>query len=289
MKFGSTRWDDTTPPPAEIRSAITETEDEQDIRYFKEYQKQGMTAFKHALDVANKIYARGTWRKSGLSWGKWAVDTLHISKTTAYSLPATKNPALQELIKFYEGEGQCQSPSSNPNKTLDTEQAEQESVPNNSQPNSEAVEPPEEPPAQPSKPVPKTDDLGRVIPPHCLNIMARVELELQPLISAASKIHAWADKLGDTGYDPLFAFVFDGHRQDTVEYSHHIQHLLSTCKPQRVCPRCDGAVQAAKRCETCLGAGMISEYRWTHHVIAGTDPKLADKAKAIMVNATKAK
>lgn len=104
MKFGTTRWDDLTPPAAEVRPAVTETEDEQDIRYFKEYYRQGKSSFKNASDRANAIYQRGNWKASGLSWGKWAVQYLEINRCYAYSLVVTRNDAMKELIDFYKSE-----------------------------------------------------------------------------------------------------------------------------------------------------------------------------------------
>ena len=131
------------------------------------------------------------------------------------------------------------------------------------------------------KPEPPKDKFGRLIPQHCLPLVERATEDLQPVLSASSKLTGLFSNLSDDlkHPDPLFAFA-QGHIQEGLDHARWLHHLLRDCKPELVCPACDGA---GKKCEVCLGTGMVSDYTW-HHRITGSlsgDPKLADKAKSI--------
>lgn len=137
--------------------------------------------------------------------------------------------------------------------------------------------------SEPSKVVagPPKDDLGQAIPQHCMKLVNRVEDDLQPYITAASRLSGLFSKLSDDLKHPdqLFRFAH-GHLHEALDHARWLHHLLRDCKPDRVCPACDGD---GGKCDTCLGTGMVSDYTWGHRITGSLsgDPKLAAKAKAI--------
>lgn len=89
-------------PAALVRSA--ETEQQMDIRLFKERYGAGKRAFEDCASLMARIYERGEWKSDGLSWGPWAEKNLCVSKSYAYSIVTLKNPATSELIKHYQSQ-----------------------------------------------------------------------------------------------------------------------------------------------------------------------------------------
>lgn len=126
-------------------------------------------------------------------------------------------------------------------------------------------------------PKPPSDPYGRVIPQRCIEIYSRSENELQPLITMASKLKSLFEDLQHKE-DALFTYA-KSHLVTGIDNMMEVFRILRDCKPELVCPRCDGR---GGRCSTCFDTGMLSQHRWKYDVVQGTDPKLADKAKGIM-------
>lgn len=119
------------------------------------------------------------------------------------------------------------------------------------------------------------DDLGQVVPQRCLELVSRSD-EVQEHVTMASSIRVLLRKARETK-DNLYSYLYT-NLDIATDHADALYQLLRDCKPDRVCPKCDGK---GGNCTICEGSGMISEYRWNHTIVNGRDPKLADKAKAI--------
>ncbi len=130
-----------------------------------------------------------------------------------------------------------------------------------------------EPEAEPETSEPSKDDLGRIIPQKCLPLWQRAG-EVQKYMTSASTLRVLFDRLQED-HDPLYAPIW-AHAQEGRAQARNLFALLRETKPERVCPECDGK---NPKCGTCFGVGLVSSYTWKHHIIDGTNPVLAKRAK----------
>lgn len=79
-----------------------ETEQERDLRQFKEEYALGKKHIATSTAILNRIFERGEWKKDGMPWGKWAEEKAGVDKSHAYAMVRVKNPATEALKEYYQ-------------------------------------------------------------------------------------------------------------------------------------------------------------------------------------------
>jgi uncharacterized ParB-like nuclease family protein len=106
------------------------------------------------------------------------------------------------------------------------------------------------PPAKPPAKEKVRDEIGRVIPDHCLELWNRRQ-EAQDLITMASRIRTEVEG-GYDDKDPLFAEL---NWNTTKSYVDSLYKSLTVIKPYAVCPFCQGV-----GCKACGSRGLVSKF-----------------------------
>lgn len=123
------------------------------------------------------------------------------------------------------------------------------------------------------------DDMGFPIPETLVATRERYN-EIAKLMTAASNLKCFFD--GQQKPDPQFDGAFTGQVQTLMTTMNQVHYKLSQCKPDVVCPSCDGK---AKGCHDCRSTGFISSSDWTHKFLKSSaswiQAKVAKRQKAI--------
>lgn len=215
----------------------------------------------------------GAWREKYKTWADACTSALGISKRYANRLVAdvsgTEFPPEQDAKNTQAKIENLPAPkvSSGSPLSANNQEPEQTSRPT---PKSIAPNPPDDnhkPDPKPPEDHPPRDPSGAIIPQHLLSIRERGE-EITQATYWASKLKNLFERLQKEN-DPLFLHVqHSGNVQIFMNNAASMHYQLAECRPEVVCPQCDGK---KKDCHTCCGSGWISEVRWNREWVKSSD------------------
>lgn len=240
-----------------------------------EWYTSKLSVLTHTITHSAKEYgetilefkASGAWKSKFKSWPDCCREALKLS-------PRRVREIIQEITDSWEEESQGTTAVSADNSlTLPdnqgvTEQAQTDTATTN------------EPLPEPEKPPVIADEMGFPIPKSLLETHERRD-KITKLMTAASTLKCFFDTQQEKP-DPQFKGAFDGQVQTLMKTEGQIHFALSQCRPDVVCPSCDGK---AKGCQDCRSTGFISSHDWQRKFVKSSaswiQAKVAKRQKAI--------